>query len=55
MLEDENGKVIKINGMSRVYDFLQSNPSYYEQLKEFILNDINGITAEQLADEDLSL
>lgn len=55
VLEDENGKVIKINGMSRVYDFLQSNPSYYEQLKEFILNDINGITAEQLVDEDLSL
>lgn len=55
VLEDENGKIIKINGMSRVYDFLQTNQEYYEQLKTFILNDINGITAEQLAEEDLTL
>ena len=55
VLEDADGKVIKINGMSRVYDFLQTNHEYYEQLKEFILNDINGITTEELADEDLTL
>ena len=55
VLEDADGKIIKINGMSRVYDFLQTNADYYEKLKTYILNDINGITAEQLAEEDLSL
>ena len=41
ILED-NGKPIKLNGMAKVYDYLQNNLEYYETLKTFILNDINN-------------
>jgi len=42
ILVDENNKEIKINGMAKVYDFLQNNPEYYEKLKTFIVDDIEG-------------
>ena len=42
ILEDETGKPVKLNGMPKVYDFLQSNPAYYQKLVEFITADING-------------
>ena len=42
VLEDENGKTIKVNGMAKVYDFLHDHPDYYETLKQYIIDDING-------------
>ena len=42
VLEDENGKTIKVNGMAKVYDFLHDHPNYYETLKQYIIDDING-------------
>ncbi len=42
VLEDENGKPVKLNGMSKVLDFLKLNPEYFKQLKKFILADIAG-------------
>ncbi len=41
---------VKINGLSKVYDYLQSNPDYYQKMCDYIVNDINksGI------DEDIS-
>lgn len=53
ILEDSNGKVLKINGMSKVYDFLQHDKEYYNKLKKFILNDINGIETDE-SDCDIS-
>lgn len=41
-IEDEDGKVVKINGMARVFDFLQNNEKYYNAIKEYIINDIEG-------------
>ena len=42
ILEDETGKPLKVNGMARVYEFLQDNPEYYSKLKQFIMADIEG-------------
>ena len=41
---EQDGKPVKLNGMSRVYEFLETNPDYFEALKQFINNDINGTT-----------
>ena len=40
------GKPVKLNGLTRVYEFLQSYREYYERLKKFILDDINGSSEE---------
>lgn len=49
-LEDESEKIVKVNGLAKVFDYLQMNPKYYERLKKYILDDINGIMS---TDEDL--
>ncbi len=41
ILED-NGKPVKVNGMVKVYDYLNEHPDYYTRLKAFITADING-------------
>jgi len=41
ILEDEDGKPVKINGQTKVYDWLSQHPEYYEKLKSFIVADIN--------------
>lgn len=45
VLEDSTGKPIKLNGMLKVYDYLKEHRDYYETLKTFINNDINGVEA----------
>lgn len=42
MLEDGNGNFVKLNGMAKVYEYLQSNQEYYRKLQKYILDDING-------------
>lgn len=43
VLEDaESGKPVKVNGLGKVYEFLQSHESYYQALRDFIDTDING-------------
>ena len=42
ILEDSNGKPIKVNGLLKVYDYLKDNSEYYETVKKFINNDIYG-------------
>lgn len=39
---ESDGKAIKLNGMAKVFDYLQNNPKYYEALKTYILRDISG-------------
>jgi len=48
-----DGTIVKINGLAKVYDYLQGNPQYYEKLCEFIVNDINhnGLEVEGSGDE----
>lgn len=40
-------KPIKLNGLAKVYDFLNSHSEYYQKLQKFILDDINGISGEE--------
>jgi hypothetical protein len=37
-----DGNIVKINGLAKVYDYLQNNPDYYERLCNFIVSDINS-------------
>lgn len=41
-MEDSEGKLIKLHGFAKVFDFLQENKNYYNDLRQFIMNDING-------------
>lgn len=44
----EDGSPLKLNGLAKVYDFLGTNEEYYNSLRTYIENDING----QEVDED---
>lgn len=44
ILESE-GKPVKVNGLSKVYDYLKANPDYYDIIRTYIDNDINGVEA----------
>ena len=46
VLTNADDKPIKVNGMANVYSFLQSNTEFYNDLKEYITNDINGKSGE---------
>ncbi len=52
---DDN--LVKLNGLAKVYDYLQTNTEYYEQLCNFIINDINAhgmdnaISGEELSND----
>ena len=48
VLEDETGKLVKLNGMAKVYDYLQANPAYYQKLQKYILDDIEGRSPEDV-------
>lgn len=45
---NEDGSVAKVNGMARVFEYLQSNPEYFDKLKKFIDNDISGKSDEDM-------
>ena len=55
VLEDEEGKLVKVNGMLKVYEYLESNPKYFDKLKAFIVADIdgNGIEEESISEDML--
>lgn len=44
ILEDENGKPIKVNGMAKVYEYLQDHKEYYDKLSNYIIHDIETST-----------
>lgn len=52
LLEDENGKTIKVNGLGKVYEFLNSNEDYYKKLRDYITADINGKDAANDEESD---
>lgn len=43
VLENADGKAVKVNGMAAVYAYLQTNTQYYEALQKYIMDDINGV------------
>jgi recombination protein RecA len=36
-----DGSIVKLNGMTKVYDYLQNNPEYYDRMCKYIIDDIN--------------
>jgi biotin synthase-like enzyme len=44
---EENEKPVKVNGMAKVYEYLETHPEYYQKLQKFICDDINGVTGEE--------
>lgn len=42
ILEDSEGKPVKVNGFVKVLEYVQSHPDYFEKLKSFILDDIES-------------
>ena len=49
---EQDGKIVKINGMAKVYQYLQDNLEYYKSLQEYILNDIEGRSLESGESEE---
>ena len=43
ILEAEDGKPVKVNGLPKVYDYLEENIEYFNALKNYIESDINGL------------
>lgn len=52
VLEDDTGNLVKINGMAKVYDYLQANTEYFEKIKKFITDDINNNTTDELSEDE---
>ena len=43
VIEDpDTGKPVKVNGLGKVYEYLQTHESYYQALRDYIDADING-------------
>ena len=49
---EEDGKTVKVNGQIRVYEYLNSHPDYYESVKTFIMEDINGQEQPEFSDPE---
>lgn len=52
ILEDSNGNPVKLNGMSKVIDFLKLNPEYFKSIQDYILADISGEDLTNQSNED---
>lgn len=48
---DESGKPTKLNGLGRVYDYLNTHEEYYKKLRDFITADIEGGPEDGEAEE----
>lgn len=48
IMENSNGQPLKVNGMAKVYEYLEANPDYFEKLKKFINDDIMGTSSTDL-------
>ena len=42
VLENPEGGVTKVHGMPKVYEFLKTNTQYYDRVKRFVTEDLNG-------------
>lgn len=48
---EQDGSIVKLNGLAKVYDFLQSNQDYYSKLKKYISDDIQGKSPDEVLDD----
>lgn len=48
ILDNSQGQPLKLNGMAKVYEYLQGNQDYFEKLKNYINNDIMGTADSNL-------
>lgn len=46
-------KPVKVNGLARVYEYLENNPDYYNSITDYILKDINGEDSKVTGEDDL--
>ena len=51
-LKDQDGAVIKVQGLAKVYDYLQTNREYFEKVKKYITANINGESLEGSSEEN---
>ena len=49
---EKDGSIIKINGLGKVYEYLQAHPDYYEKMCNFIVEDINKNGLEITSSDD---
>lgn len=49
-----NEKTVKVNGMIKVYEFLQNNTEYFNRLKKYIEDDINGKQSGEIGFESIN-
>ena len=49
---EKDGSIIKINGLGKVYEYLQGHPDYYEKMCNFIVEDINKNGLEITSTDD---
>ena len=50
-LEDSTGKPVKVNGMVKVFEYLQNNPEYFAKLVKVINRDIEGGDTDVIDEE----
>lgn len=43
---NDNGSPVKLNGMSKVLEYLQSNHEYFDKLQRYIMADIGGASSD---------
>lgn len=54
VLDNGSGSPLKVNGMAKVYEYLQSNQDYYSTLVKYITDDINGTDSDDM-EQDASI
>ena len=42
IMETPEGSTVKVHGMNRVYEYLKENPEYYNRIKQYVTEDLNG-------------
>lgn len=53
VFEDEKGAIVKINGLAKVYDYLNANPEYFAKLQKFIMDDIEGNHSDEFDSDEM--
>lgn len=44
---EEDGKIVKVNGQAKVFQYLEEHPDYYTKLQNYILADIEGRSLDE--------
>lgn len=55
VMEDDKGMPIKLNGLAKVYAYLEANTEYYDTIVKFIEDDLNGIPSSDESDSNIGV